>query len=190
MINKKAIFKCLIIISLLIIIVVAAVRVRDTLARYETVTATERDVDVAFWIVDNSFKSDRILIKDIYPSETEFEYQFSVSNFSGTKSAETDLEYEIVITATTNLPLSYRITKNGSTCTKTEELITDEDGTYYRKIKLETTANALKLEQGRDLTDYFAIKVTMPKQYSANSEYADLMEEIKIELTANQIIEE
>lgn len=190
MINKKKLVKCLIIISLIIIIIVAAVQIRKTLARYETTTTAQRDVDVAFWIVDNDFKSDRILIEDIYPSTTPYEYKFTVSNFSDTKSAETDLDYEIVITATTNLPLSYEITKNGTTCTKTEELYTDEYGTVYREIKLETKANSLNMLQETDTTDTFILKVTFPKSYSANSEYADLMEDIKIDLTATQKIEE
>ena len=87
MINKKTVFKSLIIISLIIIIIVSFIKIRNTLARYETTATTERDVDVAFWIVDNSFKSERILIKDIYPTQTPFEYSFTVSNFDGLKKA-------------------------------------------------------------------------------------------------------
>ena len=190
MINKKRVIKSLIIISLIIIIIVAAIQIRKTLARYETTTTAQTDVDVAFWIVDNDFKSDRILIEDIYPSTNPYEYKFTVSNFSDTKSAETDLEYEIVITTTTNLPLSYEITKNGTTCTKTEELYADEYGTVYREIKLETDKNALKMLQENNTKDTFILKVTFPKTYSANSEYADLMEDIKIDLTAKQVIDE
>ena len=190
MINKKKVFKCLIIVALLIIIIVASIRIRQTLARYETLTSAQRDVDVAFWFVDNSFKSERILIQDIYPSETAFEYEFLVTNFNNTKSAETDLEYEIEIITTTNLPLSYQIKKNGSTCTKVEQLYTDEDGTYYRKIKLETATNRLIMYHENDTIDYFTIKVLFPKENSANLEYADIMEDIQINLTAKQIIEE
>ena len=187
MINKKKVFIVLIIISLIII---ATVQITRTLARYETVTTTQRDVDVAFWIVDNDFKSDRILIEEIYPSTTPFEYRFTVSNFNGTKSAETDLEYELTLTTTTNLPLSYVITKNGTTCTKTEELFSDEYGTVYRKIKLETEANNLKMLHENDKTDTFILKATFPEGYSANEQYADLMEDVKIDLTARQVIEE
>ena len=200
MIDKKRLIKSLIIISLIIIIVFTAIQIRKTLARYETTTVGQRDVDVAFWIVENSFESQRLLIDDIYPRATPFEYTFTVSNFNGTKSAETDLDYEIVITTTTNLPLSYEITKNGTTCTKTERLYED-DSTYidadkgfgktvYREIKLETVANNLKMLQENDTTDTFIIKVTFPQQYSANLKYADLMEDIKIDLSAKQVIGE
>jgi len=189
MIDKKKVIKSLIIISLIIIIIFAAIQIRKTLARYETTTTTERDVDVAFWIVENSFESQRMLIDDIFPRTTPFEYTFTVANFKETKSAETDLDYEIVITATTNLPLSYEITKDGTTCTKIEKLYTDTDGTVYREIKLETQANSLNMLQETDTTHTFKINVTFPQQYSANAEYADLMEDIKIELSAKQVID-
>lgn len=195
MIDKKKLFKCLITILLLIIIIFAVIQIRNTLARYETTTTTERDVDVAFWIVDNSFKSDRLLLDDIYPSTDQFEYTFTVSNFNGTKSAETDLNYEIILTSTTNLPLSYEIVKNEGTpnertCTKIERLYEDSDGTVYREIKLAADSNNLNMLQEIDTTDTFKIKVTFPQQHSDNLEYADLMEYIKIDLSAKQVVDE
>ena len=131
MIDKKVIFKSFIIISLLIIIIFAFIQIRNTLARYETTTTTEREVDVAFWMLDTSFASERLLIDEIYPSNASYEYEFTVSNFEGTKRAETDLEYDIVLTATTNLPFEYKIRKGSIACIKTEQLITDDDGTIF-----------------------------------------------------------
>lgn len=194
--NKKAIKKSLIILSLIIIIIIAIIQIGKTLARYESATATERDVDIAFWIVDNSFQTERLLIKDIYPREvTEeippFEYKFSVSNFnSAGKKAETDLDYEIELITTTNLPLSYKIKKNGNTCTVIEELFQDEDGTFYKRIKLETDDNQLVMSHKDKMTDSFVLEVTFPKENSRYMEYADLIEDIKVNLSAKQVIEE
>lgn len=190
MIDKKRLSKSLIIIGLIVIIIFAVIQIRRTLARYETTATTEREVDVAFWIVDNDFKTDTILIDEIYPRDSDYEYTFAVSNFNATKSAETDLSYEIVITASTNLPVSYEITKNGVTCTKIEELYEDASGTCYREIKLETATNNLIMPESADVTDNFVIKVNFPKEYHVNQEYADLIEYIKLDLTATQIIEE
>ena len=194
--DKKKIRKCLVILLLIVIIIAVIILIRNTLARYETTATSEKDVDVALWAVDNSFKSDRMLIKDIYPSNTSFDYTFTVSNFEKaedgvtiSKRAETDLDYELVITATTNLPLEYEIQKNGTTCQKTEQLYADSDGTYYREIKLETDKNNLVMRQGTDITDTFVVKVTFPKSNYTNVEYADLIEYIKIDLTARQLIE-
>lgn len=208
MIDKKKIIKSLIIISLIIIIIFVAIQIRNTLARYETTTTTQRDVDVAFWVVDNSFKSERLVIDDIYPLDTPFEYQFTVSNFNGDKIAETDIEYEIVLTTTTNLPLSYEITRNGTTYTGiNQKLFADEDGTIFREIRFGATENPYPLimdtitganNEKTKITDTYILKVTFPTQSyvngvlvdnRANLNYADMMEDIKIELTARQKID-
>lgn len=191
MIDKKVIFKSFIIISLLIIIIFAFIQIRDTLARYETITTTERDVDVAFWMLDTSFASERLLIDEIFPANTSYDYEFTVSNFEAIKRAETDLEYDITLTATTNLPFEYQIEKGGRLCTKTEQLITDSDGTYYKKIIIDPpTEDDFILETGEDQTDTFIIKVTFPKSNSVNENYADLMEDIILDISATQIIGE
>lgn len=192
MIDKKKLRKSLLILLLIAIIIIAIILIRNTLARYETTATSEKDVDVAFWTIDNSFKSERLLIKDIYPSDTSFNYTFTVSNFevaedgtTVTKRAETDLNYDLVLTTTTNLPLEYTIQKNGSSCTKNETLYADEDGTYYKEIRLPQS----RMNQGADITDTYVIKVNFPKSNYTNVDYADLIEYIKIDLSAKQIIE-
>ena len=95
------------------------------------------------------------------------------------------MNYELVLTATTNLPLEYSIQKNGSTCSKNENVYSDEDGTYYKEIKLPES----RMNQGTDITDTYVIKVTFPKSNYINVDYADLIEYIKINLSAKQIIE-
>lgn len=216
MINKKRLIKCLVIISLIIIIIFATIQIRKTLARYESTTTTNRDVDVAFWVVDNDFKSDRILIKDIYPATTSYDYSFSVSNFDpgileaeiDDKIAETDIEYDIIITTTTNLPLNYVIKKDGITCNNVQQkLYTDEHGTVYREMKFGTIEEPYPLEMdtivpeidengnetGKNIkkkkTDNYVLEVEFPVKYSANEQYADLMEDIQINLTARQKID-
>lgn len=44
------------------------------------------------------------------------------------------------------------------------------------------------MEQGTDITDTFVIKVKFPKANYTNTEFADLIESIKLDLTAKQII--
>ena len=95
------------------------------------------------------------------------------------------MEYEIVLKTTTNLPLEYQIVKNGTILNAKQEIITDDDGTYYRRISLD----ADQMNQGTDITDNFVIKVTFPKANDTNAEYSDLIEYIKLDLNAKQIIE-
>ena len=82
MIDKKRLLKSLTIILLIAIIIFAINQIRKTLAKYQTEGDAQRDVDVAFWIVDNSFQTERILVEDIYPRQDPFEYTFTVSNFN------------------------------------------------------------------------------------------------------------
>ena len=206
MINKKKVLACIMIIILLIVIIVAAIQIRNTLARYETTTETERNVDVAFWVVDNSFQTQRLLIEDMKPNTIPYEYTFTVSNFNASKTAETDIEYQIVLTTTTNLPLSYQITRNGVFCAEggelypnaeESELYTDSNGTVYREIRLGTTENPLIIDTINDTTrqkvqktDEFVVTVTFPQSYSTNEDYRDLIENIQIDLSERKIIDE
>lgn len=190
MLDKKKLRKSLLILLLIAIIIIAIILIRRTLARYETTATSEKDVDVAFWVLDNTFKSDRLLLKDIYPSDISFDYTFTVSNFEmspdGTvkKRAETDLTYELVITTTTNLPLEYQIERNGQNCIKSQEIVTDDDGTFYKKITLET----FEMLQSEDVTDTYVIKVKFPKENNTNAQFADLIEYIKFDLNARQTL--
>ena len=191
MIDKKRLLKTLIILLLIAIIIFAINQIRKTLAKYQTEGDAQRDVDVAFWIVDNSFQTERILVEDIYPRQDPFEYTFTVSNFNQEgQKAETDLEYDITITASTYLPLSYEISKDGVICTKDDQLYMDNDNTYYRKIQLLAKDNDFSMDSNINETDTLVMKITFPEEYSSNSEYADLIEDIKIELSARQIIDE
>lgn len=180
----------MLILFLIAIIIIAIIFIRNTLSRYETVATSNKDVDVAFWMLHDDFQSANMIIQDIYPSDNSFDYSFSVSNFETdeegniNKRAETDLEYELTITTTTNLPLEYVIERNGEIVTTQQEIISDEDGTYYRKISIEPS----QMVQGQDVTDNYVIKVTFPKENDTNAEFSDLIEYIKLEINAKQII--
>ena len=78
MIDKKKMKKSILVLLLIAIIIIAIILLRKTLARYETTTASDKDVDVAFWIINDDFKSGTVVIKDIYPSNNSFDYTFSV----------------------------------------------------------------------------------------------------------------
>lgn len=203
MIDKKKLRKSLFVIALIIVIVITAIQIRKTLARYESTATTEGDVDVAFYILDNDYQTDTVFIDGIYPSANPFEYTFSISNFKDEKVAETDLEYEFEITTTTNMPLSYEITKNGTTYTSLQdELVSDDSGTVLRKLKtdiigMDTIVNTDGNNQKTKITDTYVLKVTFPLQTNTNGtvatnrenlEYADLIEDVTISLSSRQVL--
>ena len=178
MLDKKKLKKSICILFLIAVIIIAIIFIRNTLSRYETVATSEKDVDVAFWMFHDDFQSASMIIQDIFPSNNSFDYTFSVSNFEAdedgniNRRAETDLEYELTVTTTTNLPLEYVIEKNGEILATQQNIITDEDGTYYREILIEPS----QMQQGEDLTDEYTIKVTFPKENDTNAEFSDLIE--------------
>ena len=51
MIDKKKLKKSLLVLLLISIIIVAIILIRNTLARYETTATSDKDVDVAFWML-------------------------------------------------------------------------------------------------------------------------------------------
>ena len=60
----------------------------------------------------------------------------------------------------------------------------------FHKIKnIEATEDFI-LENETNETDTFVIKVTFPKSNSSNENYADLMEDIVLDISATQIIGE
>lgn len=190
MLDKKKMTKSISILLILVTLIIAIILITKTLSRYETAATSDKDVDVAFWMFKDDFKTATIIIKDIYPSNNTFDYSFAVSNFEAndqgeiTKRAETDLEYELTLTTTTNLPLEYSIEKNGEILNVNQEIITDEDGTYYRKILISPS----QMKQGNDITDNYTIKVMFPKENDTNAQFSDLIEYIKLDINAKQII--
>lgn len=192
MLDKKKLKRSILILFLIAIIIIAIIFIVRTLSRYQSVATSEKDVDVAFWMLHDDFQTASMIIKDIYPSEQSFDYSFNVSNFEEdeegniAKRAETDLEYRLKIITTTNLPLEYEIMKDDTVLTTQQNIITDDDGTYYREIVIDPT----QMLQGEDLTDMYTIRVTFPKENDTNAEFSDLIEYIRLEIDANQLIDE
>ena len=144
MIDKKILRKNIIIIVLIVIIGVIAFKLVETFARYSSSSSSEAGVNVAFWFIGNSVEEQqekRIILEKLQPS-TEYQvYSFSISNNNGTKTAQTDIRYQIDITTTTNLPLNYYLYKriDSSLAEGTNDVYTytDSEGNEYKYKKLD-----------------------------------------------------
>ena len=118
------------------------------------------------------------------------------------------LKYEVKLTATTNMPLEYRLYKyndsndiiNSAPCVVSDNIITDSDGTCYREIKASANANDLFLddegEEGVNTEkDKFLLLAWLPDQDNdlltssgENYMFADKIEHIKLEIKAEQLM--
>lgn len=143
MFDKKILRKNIIIIIMIVIISIMAFKLVGTFARYSSNSNSEASVNVAFWFLGNSAEEQqekRIILEKLQPSNEYQAYSFSISNNNGTKTAQTDIKYQIDIITTTNLPLNYYLYKriDSSLAEGTTDIYTytDSDGNEYKYKKL------------------------------------------------------
>ena len=83
--------KTIIILVLILIIIIFSTGLINTLARYVRNVNLKRQVDIAFWIIDDQYeREENLLLSDISPSENPYEYLISVANFKDNKRTETE----------------------------------------------------------------------------------------------------
>jgi len=173
------ILSCLIIARIFILV----------LSKYESISNSYANVDIAFYLLKEDYKTMTIDLASIVPRDNEYIFEFSIGNQEGEQIAEVDLEYELTLRATTNLPLTYKLymneqyTDEGSTNIKKENTVNaDEYGTYFRTMTTEKIM--LKYTEGK--TNLYQLIVTFPKNY--NSEiYQNVLELLEINVNAEQV---
>lgn len=159
-------------------------------SRYESKTVFNFKNDVAIYILDASFQKNDINIPDLIPSTKPYIYNFTISNSDGEKTSEVDLQYDLYIKTTTNLPLNYSLylnedytDSNSTNIFETEEIVTDEYGTYYRKVSIPTR----NLYYKQPVTDKYTLVIEFPIIYN-NSLYENCIESIELIVDSKQII--
>ena len=125
------------------------------------------------------------------PQDEPYTYNFIVANNNGEKRCETNMEYTLTITTTTNLPLTYKLylnekytDLNSKNIIISEETAPDDDGTYFKTIK----TNKLTFSHEKDESNIYQLVVEFPKQYNT-TDYQDSVEAIIINVDSKQIIE-
>ena len=88
-------------------------------------------------------------------------------------------------TSPTNLPLTYELYINGNTenIIKTNEIVQDEDGTYFREI----TTNTENLYYQEPKTNIYNLVVKFPESYNTK-EYQDIIEMLEITIDSRQMV--
>ena len=190
MINKK---KAKLIIKLLILVLSLIVLIRlisFTLSKYESNAKSTANVNVAFYILKKDFQTMNFNLGGIFPSDDPYIYTFSIGNTDGKNEAETDLQYDLKIRTTTNLPVSYELymnqkyTDNGAkNIIKDNVVAQDADGTYFRNI----TTDTVTLLQSNITTNIYQLVVRFPSSYNTTN-YQDIIEAIEINVDSKQVI--
>lgn len=190
MINRK---KAKLIIKLLIAVLSLIILIRFisfTLSRYQSKARSNANVDVAFYVLNKNFQTMTLNLGGIFPNDTPYTYSFSIANTDGTNNAETDLQYDLKIRTTTNMPITYELYMNQKyTDSGANNIITDNsvaqdaDGTYFRTI----TTNTITLLKSNITTNLYQLVVRFPSTYNT-TKYQDLIDAIEISVDSKQVI--
>lgn len=184
---RKRIIKLLILVFVLILLIKM---ISFTYSKYESRANTKPNIIVAFYVLNKDYQSMNLNLDELFPREEPYIYTFSISNTKGQKRCQIDLEYELSIKTTTNLPITYELYKNqnynddnATSIKKTDEIIQDEDGTYFRIITTETESFSFR----EDETNIYQLVVHFPQEYNTIN-YQDIIEGIEITVNSKQII--
>lgn len=154
------------------------------LSKYESISSSYANVDIAFYLFKEDYKTMTVNLADIEPQNDEYVFEFTIGNQDGIEIAEIDLEYELTLRMTTNLPLTYELYKNEENIIKENEVDKDEDGTYFRTIT--TEKEFLSYEQGT--TNLYRLIAHFPTNFN-QEKYQDIIELIEITVNAQQVVE-
>lgn len=160
------------------------------LSKYESVSNSIADVDVALYLLNEDYKTMTVNLDSLFPTNDAFVYDFSIGNQKGSEIAEVNLTYDLTIRTTTNLPLTYELymneeyTSESSNCIiKNDVIEQDDDGTYFRTL----TTPQIRLNYTEGVTNIYQLVVKFPQNYN-KEEYQDILEMIEIIVDAKQVI--
>lgn len=176
----------------IIILAILLFIVPITYSRFQSTRTPNTEIETAFYIIDSNYETKSVHLDDLVPSDTPYTYNFTVANNNGTDRAETDIEYTIEITSTTNLPLTYALYLNQEYTDEDSTNIIindttqpDEYGTYFKKMVTESK----KFSHLKDESNSYQMTVVFPKEYE-DFEYQGIIEGIIITVKSKQVIDQ
>ena len=191
MIDVKKFLKLNRLTLILIIFIILLIIVPITYSKFQSHAKSNADVKTEFYIIDSNSENKQIILDKMIPQDEPYTYNFIVANNNGEKRCETNMEYTLTITTTTNLPLTYKLylnekytDPNSKNIIISEETAPDDDGTYFKTIK----TNKLTFSHEKDESNIYQLVVEFPKQYNT-TDYQDSVEAIIINVDSKQIIE-
>ena len=158
--------------------------IRVVYSAYQTDGEGKAISEIAFYVVNSSVQTQNLQMFDLEPSDEDYTYDISVSNFENNKTSDVDMQYNLEITTTTNIPVTYKLYLNGGPedIIGTKEIISDNNGTYFFKF----TPSSQTFTHGVQKTDNYQLVVNFPSQYNSE-EYQDLIENVEIKVDAKQM---
>jgi hypothetical protein len=156
-----------------------------TYSKYSSSAEGNAAANIAFFIVDVGTYENTISLNDLEPSNNDYIYKFTVNNFRNGKRTNVKLDYDIEFITTTNLPLTYKIYKEGGT----DNIITDseiiKDGDMYFNKLSTNEVSTFSYEENQ--TEEYTLIVNFPITYNDKpDEYQGLIDSFVIKINARQ----
>lgn len=166
-------------------IAIVSIMIKPTLARYSSSGTSNANLDIAFYLLQEETLSEEIILEDVMPGNNVYTYYFSVANNDGVRRTDVDLEYDIEVKMTTNLPLTYSLYVNDGTedLFRNYETEVDDDGMYYKRII--SQENVFTFEE--DQENIYRLEIRFPAEYNSII-YQGIAEALDIIINSRQII--
>lgn len=187
--NEKKKYTFIIIFLLIDLLVILSI-FNISNARFTSKATSETKLNVALYALSEDNDLD-IVLDNMVPRDEPYKYTFSVYNSDGTNRTETNLQYDLKIIATTNIPLEYKLCMNnlnycesGTNIINVDEVTTDEYGTKFRVMTTDPVIFGYDKDERKDYT----LLIYFPKKYNS-SIYQNLVESVQVRVESKQIID-
>lgn len=158
------------IIFILATVVVIVNVIGTTYSKYESIADVSANASVAFYVIEQGTVTNNLSLSGLKPGSVE-NYQVYVQNYeTDGRESDVNLRYTIRVETTTNLPLSYEITRGSDTTNLLTSFTSrqDDDGVYYKDSNVLGT---YVFNYDTPTRDVYNIKVTFPDEYKNYPEY-------------------
>lgn len=177
--------------GLLLVLLIIVFLIPMSYSRYESKGNGSAGMDLAFYLLKADYHTQNILLSEIEPRDTPYVYNFEVSNNDGVNRTETNLEYDLSIRVTTNLPLRYELymdeeyTNDSATNILSDDgPIPDSDGTYF--VTMHTPRRYFYYNNNE--THNYQLVVYFPLEYK-HYDYQNIYESVQIIVDSKQVID-
>lgn len=169
-------------IFLLVVFIINIMEI--TYSKYSSSANGDAAANIAFFIVDVGTYENTITLNNLEPSNNDYIYKFTVNNFKNNKRTNVKLDYNLEFVTTTNLPLTYKIYKEGTNNIITSNEIIQDGDMYFNKL---STNEAGSFSYEENQTEEYTLVVNFPITYNDKpDEYQGLIDSFIIKINATQ----
>ncbi|MGN1380321.1 MAG: hypothetical protein ACI4W0_02110 [Bacilli bacterium] len=169
-------------IFLLVVFIINIMEI--TYSKYSSSANGDAAANIAFFIVDVGTYENTISLNNLEPSNNDYIYKFTVNNFKNNKRTNVKLDYNLEFVTTTNLPLTYKIYKEGTNNIITSNEIIQDGDMYFNKLRT-NEAGSFSYEENQ--TEEYTLVVNFPITYNDKpDEYQGLIDSFMIKINATQ----